>query len=177
MPSLQRLSWSGLAIALSCSLLIEVARGIPFESLQPRKGVDANIACSPFGFPRAEAWPVNAPEPWSRYQSMLALCAKDQPLANVGCLCDSPWDRVECRPNLGDPVLHPRFRQLCLDTCVCLNKRGGAAHPGGPYRLTPPDAPRRQPPTEPFRGPNPFADMFAPARLPPTSGRVWDRVQ
>lgn len=151
MPSLKHLSWCGFAIALSCSPLIEVAGAIPLESLKPRKNVDANLICAPpsFGLPGLQAWPANAPLPRSNYHNLHELCAMDQAHANVGCLCDPVWERVECRPDLGDPVLHERFMTLCLDNCLCQSIRATRA-----LRMPPPQWP---PPSKPFRGPKPPA--------------------
>ncbi len=167
MRSLKRLS----AIALSCVWLIEVAKAIPLDSLQPRKEVDANIECA-FALPNPQPWPANVP-PRSSYHSLTDLCAKNQNLANVGCLCDSPWDRVECRPDLGDHILRHRFVEVCLDHCFCRNQKINRLPPPAAGSLPlPPGAPLRQLPQEPYQGPNPFAGT-SNLRLPGSSYRPF----
>lgn len=150
MPSLQLLLSYAFAIFLPCSLLIEMAKAVPFEPLTPRKEVDANIWCNAF-FPNPQPWPANVP-PRSSYPTLLELCAKNRDLANVGCLCDSPYNQVECRPALGDPVLRANFLMDCLGNCFCrhTNNPPGPPPPGFIYGTLPGRA--RQ-------GPNPFADM------------------
>jgi len=158
MPSLKVLSSCGFAIVLSCSLLIAVSNAVPFKSLQPRKEVDANLVCSNLhGVPNPQPWPANVP-PRSSYHTTLDLCAKNQDLANVGCLCDSPYDHVECRPELGDPVLRAEFLHFCLANCLC--RHGNDNDPvAGAVTLG------RPPALRPYAGPNPFAGVEA-SRLP-----------
>lgn len=159
MPSLKALSSCGFAIVLSCSLLIAVANAVRFELLQPRKEVDANLECRNLfdSIPDLQPWPANI-SPRSGYHNTLDLCAKNRDLANVGCLCDSPYKNVECRPELGEPVLRANFLNFCLANCFC--RQGNDNNPvAGAVRLG------RPPALRPYAGPNPFAGVQA-SRLP-----------
>lgn len=154
MPSLKVSSSCRFAIALSCSLLIAFANAVPFK---PPKTVDVNLECSDLhGVPNLQPWPGRAPR--SSYHTLLDLCATNRYLANVGCLCDPAWDDVECRPDLGDPVLRVNFLDLCLTNCFCRHSNDNDP-PAGVFRLGHPPA------TNPHEGPNPFADLVT-ARLP-----------
>ena len=151
MLSLQHLPSCSFAIALSSLLLIKAGTAIPLESLETRKEVDANIWCRR-PLPNPDPWPANTP-PRSTYTSLFDLCARSRDRPNVGCLCDYPYEHVECLPELGDPGLRAHFLQDCMNDCFCQITRN---------HLVDAASSESRGPWVPARvregGPNPFAD-------------------
>ncbi|MCJ1361007.1 hypothetical protein MMC16_000103 [Acarospora aff. strigata] len=86
--------------------------------LDSRKEVDHNIFCGVSDPPAANEWPANA-TPRSQYKTLKELCGYKRGRPTVGCLCDSPYNRVECRPELGDPILYNAFLANCERDCYC----------------------------------------------------------
>lgn len=149
MRSLQHLTSCNFVIVLSCALSV---KAIPFESLEARKEVSANIFCGN-DLPDPHTWPENIP-PRSTYTTMVDLCAFSRDRPNVGCLCDSPYDHVECRPQLGNPGLRAHFLQDCMYHCFCRHTNKDpfdTSGSGAGFRWVP--ARGRE------GGPNPFADI------------------
>ncbi|KAI9677426.1 MAG: hypothetical protein M1817_006380 [Caeruleum heppii] len=118
---------SHLLIVLAAAWTIftgSVQAGVMTQSyahLRPRKNVDPNLFCWANKPPR-EQWPAGAP-PWASFDTLTDMCALIFRGTSVGCLCDMPYNNVECRRELANPVLFERFHEYCIDNCMCKRRQ------------------------------------------------------
>lgn len=95
--------------------------------LQPRKNVDHNLDCRGRSLPPESDWPDLGPYR-SSFQNLEQLCGRVAGRPTVGCICDTPYTRVEC-PNTGaislvtNQVLWNKFHDYCQDRCECAQDR------------------------------------------------------
>ncbi|KAI9669525.1 MAG: hypothetical protein M1817_004644 [Caeruleum heppii] len=120
------------ALALALPSIVGADSGSKTSSLRSRHNVDPNIMCFA-NLPNESSWPSSAP-PRDLYVSLTDLCARSIAATTVGCLCDDPYDHVECFRELAHPDLYEQFLTLCQRRCDC--------YP----RMQEPSTPSRRPP-------------------------------
>ncbi|KAI9679217.1 MAG: hypothetical protein M1817_005236 [Caeruleum heppii] len=105
-----------LLVGLFVSFVCSVAVNTP---LVPRKSLDHNLICdNTVPFPGPQLWPEDAPAR-NTYRGLVDLCAWSQEVANVGCICDHPYETFECTEERALLSLWLAYAAYCYNHCMC----------------------------------------------------------